>query len=209
MVQSRKRRLELLVAHQKQLLECRRCPDMIPPVVSCGPVLGEVMLLGQAPGSREGKLGRPFAWTAGRTMFGWFEGLGIDEKRFRKRVYMAAVCRCFPGSLPGGGDRVPNRREIEACEDWMQRDFELLRPKLVIAVGRLSISRFLSFKRLTEVVGEKHRAERFGQRFDLVPLPHPSGASTWHRTEPGRGLLQRALTELARHPSFRRVVGGP
>ncbi len=181
---------------------------MTPPVVSCGPVLGDVMLLGQAPGSREGNLGRPFAWTAGRTMFGWFEGLGIDEQTFRSRVYMAAVCRCFPGSLAGGGDRVPNRTEIEACEDWMRTDFELLRPRLVIAVGRLSISRFLSFKRLVEVVGEQHRAERFGQRFDLVPLPHPSGASTWHRTEPGRTLLERALSLLGAHPAFRRVVRG-
>lgn len=139
-------------------------------------------------------------------MFGWFERLGIDEQAFRQRVYMAAVCRCFPGSLPGGGDRVPNRGEIEACERWMRRDFELLRPKLVIAVGRLSISRFLSFKRLTEVVGEQHRSERFEQRFDLIPLPHPSGASTWHRTEPGRSLLERALSRLEEHRAFRRVV---
>ena len=144
MPDSRKRRVQLLVEHQSELVECRRCPRMIPPVVSCGPVLSQVMLLGQAPGSREGDLGRPFAWTAGRTMFGWFETLGIDEQRFRQRVYMAAVCRCFPGSVPGGGDRVPDRSEIEACEDWMRRDFELLRPKLVIAVGRLAISRFLS-----------------------------------------------------------------
>jgi uracil-DNA glycosylase len=142
-------------------------------------------------------------------MFGWFEGLGIDEARFRKRVYMAAVCRCFPGSLTGGGDRVPNRREIEACEEWMRRDFELLRPKLVIAVGRLAISRFLSFKRLTEVVGRQHCAECFGQRFDLIPLPHPSGASTWHRTEPGRTLLGRALSQLGEHPAFGRVVRPP
>jgi uracil-DNA glycosylase len=209
MTASRQRRLQLLVEHQQELLACRRCPGMIPPVVSCGPVLGDVMLLGQAPGSREGKLGRPFAWTAGRTMFGWFEGLGIDEARFRKRVYMAAVCRCFPGSLTGGGDRVPNRREIEACEEWMRRDFELLRPKLVIAVGRLAISRFLSFKRLTEVVGRQHCAECFGQRFDLIPLPHPSGASTWHRTEPGRTLLGRALSQLGEHPAFGRVVRPP
>ena len=179
---------------------------MTPPVVSCGPVLGDVMLLGQAPGSREGALGRPFGWTAGRTLFGWFESLGIGEQAFRERVYMAAVCRCFPGSLPGGGDRVPNRKEVEACETWMQRDFELLRPGLVIAVGRLAISRFLAFKRLTEVVGVQHRTERYGQRFDLLPLPHPSGASTWHRTEPGRRLLGEALEQLGQHAAFQRVV---
>ena len=46
---------------------------MLPPPVSGGPVLSKVMLVGQAPGVREPVLGKPFAWTAGRTLFGWFE----------------------------------------------------------------------------------------------------------------------------------------
>ena len=46
-------------------------------------------------------------------MFGWFESLGMDEESFRSRVYMAAVCRCFPGKDPkGSGDRVPGRERV-------------------------------------------------------------------------------------------------
>jgi len=55
-----------------------------------------------------GPAGKPFAWTAGKTMFGWFSQLGqacMDEEAFRQRVYMAAVCRCFPGQ--GQGRRRP------------------------------------------------------------------------------------------------------
>src|SRR5258708_38676231 len=96
-----KRSLTLL---HRELDACHACPKMIGPVVHGAPVVSRVMLVGQAPGPREGSFGRPFAWTAGRTMFGWFErSLGIDEDRFRGRVYMAAVARCFPGKASGGG----------------------------------------------------------------------------------------------------------
>jgi uracil-DNA glycosylase len=196
----------LLEAHQAELRACRRCPDMTPPVVSCGPVASEVLLVGQAPGKREGALGRPFAWTAGKTLFGWFERLGIREDEFRERVYMAAVCRCFPGSLPSGGDRVPSPDEVARCGEWLARDVELLQPKLVIPVGRLAIAQFVELERLADVVGSERRVTRFGRRMDAIFLPHPSGASTWHRTEPGRSLLERALELVGRHIAFRRVL---
>lgn len=175
-------------------------------MVSCGPVASKVLLLGQAPGKREGALGRPFAWTAGKTLFGWFERLGIRESEFRQRVYMAAVCRCFPGSLATGGDRVPSPAEVARCADWLRGDIEMLQPKLVIPVGRLAIGQFTEFKRLSDVVGQKQRVKRFGKRMDAIFLPHPSGASTWHRTEPGRTLLDRALGLIGVHPAFRSVV---
>ena len=79
------------------------------------PVISSVLLIGQAPGSREIDVRKPFAWTAGKTLFGWFGALGLDEATFRSRVYMAAVCRCFPGKNPGGGDRVPDAVEIRNC----------------------------------------------------------------------------------------------
>jgi uracil-DNA glycosylase len=70
---------------------------MARPVVTGTAVVSPVMIIGQAPGPHEGELGRPFAWTAGKTMFGWFEQIGMTEAMFRRSVYMAAVCRCFPG----------------------------------------------------------------------------------------------------------------
>ena len=71
---------------------------MVPPSVSGNPVLSEVYLVGQAPGTHEGRLGKPFAYTAGKTMFAWFERIGVDEETFRNGAYMAAVARCFPPS---------------------------------------------------------------------------------------------------------------
>jgi uracil-DNA glycosylase len=176
---------------------------MQPPPVAGRAVTSRVMIVGQAPGDKEPKLGRPFAWTAGKTLFGWFNAaLGWSEEQARERLYFAAVCRCFPGKNPKGGDRVPAPDEIENCSHWMEREFGLLEPELVIPVGKLGIARFLAETPLADVVGQTFSVERYGRAFDVIPLPHPSGASTWHRTEPGKTLLQKSLALIARHPAI-------
>ncbi|HLK35438.1 MAG TPA: uracil-DNA glycosylase family protein [Polyangiaceae bacterium] len=199
---------EALRMLHRELEGCRACPKMIGPVVHGPPVSSRVLLVGQAPGPREGSFGRPFAWTAGKTMFGWFDSaLGVDEATFRARVYMAAVARCFPGKAPGGGDRKPDATEIASCEPWLAREVAILRPELVIAVGSLAIERILAVKpKLAQVVGTVRTAEWLGHRVDVLALPHPSGASPWHKVDPGRSLLRRALELLGRHPAMARIV---
>lgn len=204
---ARSRRAALTLLHQ-ELDACRACPKMIGPVVHGPAVPSDVMLIGQAPGPREGSFGRPFAWTAGRTLFRWFdEACSIDEARFRARVYMAAVARCFPGKALGGGDRKPDAGEVARCEAWLARESAILEPRLVIAVGTLAIERVLGEKLpLARVVGTLREARWHGVDVDVVALPHPSGASTWHKTEPGKALLAKALRLLARHPAMRALA---
>ncbi|MEM1297015.1 MAG: uracil-DNA glycosylase family protein [Verrucomicrobiota bacterium] len=193
-----------LESHLTALRACRRCANMHAPPIANGPVKTRLLIVGQAPGVREPELQRPFAWTAGKTLFKWFQAAsGIDEAGIRERVYFAAVCRCFPGkSGKGSGDRVPDGVEIENCSRWMQAEFDLLQPQLVIPIGKLAISQFLKFGKLTEVIGGMHSLEKFGHRFDLIPLPHPSGVSTWHNREPGKSLLSEAMERVANHPVF-------
>lgn len=197
--------IDLILAHQHALRQCRLCPEMIPPVITGQAVKSEIMLIGQAPGDKEGDLGRPFAWTAGKTLFRWFESIGVGEQEFRRQVYISAVCRCFPGKNPKGGDRVPGKNEIEACSQWLHREIELLQPRLIIPVGKLAISQYLPLDKLVDVIGQtfKHRIE--GMEVDIIPLPHPSGASTWHRMTPGKGLLEQALDLLAEHESWQKL----
>jgi uracil-DNA glycosylase len=196
-----------LVSHQAALRTCTRCPAMNGPPVTGEPAVSPVMLVGQAPGTREIERRRPFAWTAGKTLYGWFEGIGVDEATFRERVYMAAVCRCFPGKNTGGGDRVPTREEVESCAPWLDAELRMLMPKLVIPVGKLAIGRFMAVQRLDHVVGRLHRVAVAGIEADLIPLPHPSGASPWHRVEAGKQLLMQALTLIGKHPAWREVSG--
>ena len=197
-----------LRAHVAELHACRKCPRMESAPVSGGPLRSEVMLVGQAPGTREPLLGRPFAWTAGKTLFRWFEeACGFGEDVFRENIYMAAVCRCFPGKHPkGSGDRVPDDEEIANCRPWMDREIALLKPKVIVPVGKLAIAQFVDADKLSEVIGRRIPTTRSGVKFDLVALPHPSGASTWHRTEPGKTLLRRALCLLVEDPSLRRIA---
>jgi uracil-DNA glycosylase len=190
--------------HIEELRACERCPRMHKPVVVGRPVESRIMLVGQAPGDKEPILGRPFAWTAGKTLFKWFHGaLGWSEDEVRDRMYFAAVCRCFPGKRPEGGDRVPSPEEVDACAPWMEREFKLLRTSLVIPVGKLGISRFLEPAPLQEVVGRSFRVRMSGIEADCIPLPHPSGASPWHRMEPGKTLLAKGLALIAAHPATR------
>lgn len=199
---------------------CRACPRVQPPVILGRPVSSPIYLLGQAPGPREGALGRPFGWTAGRTLFSWFRTLGVDEETFRSRVYIAAVLRCFPGKPAGNtqgrvggsvaGDRVPDREEIATCAGWIRQELSLLRPRLVIAVGRLAIEQVAGERigPLEGVVGGVRRGVFHGSPVDWVALPHPSGLSAWPKVEPGRTLLARALAVLGAHEAWTTTFGG-
>ena len=194
-----------MLEHRTALFNCRLCPEMIGPVVSGSPVFSPILLIGQAPGDKEGGFGKPFAWTAGKTMFKWFERIGLDEETFRQRVYMAAVCRCFPGKNPKGGDRVPNKDEIAKCSNWLQAEIDLLKPDLILPVGKLAISQLIPVNKLNEVIGKMHSVNFHGHSTEAIPLPHPSGASTWHRMEPGISLLESALTTLQQHKAWKQV----
>lgn len=178
---------------------------MVGPVVHGPAVASAIFLLGQAPGPHEGALGRPFAWTAGKTLFRWFEtALGVSEQTFRERVYLAAVARCFPGKAKGGGDRRPDPGEIARCGDFLSREVTALKPRLVLPVGVLAIESVLGpTGKLTDIIGKQARARYRGVDVDVIALPHPSGASPWHKMEPGRTLLEQALGLIARHPTVR------
>jgi len=186
-----------------RLRACTICPKMHRPAVSGGAVVSRVISVGQAPGTKEPVLGRPFAWTAGKTLFGWFQrACGMSEAEFRAAIYMAAVCRCFPGKNAAGGDRVPDAQEIVNCARWLEDEIALLQPALVIPIGKLAIQQFVAFDKLTDVIGKKLPVTFRGHTFEIVPLPHPSGASPWHRMEPGLTLLGQALKLIVRHPAW-------
>jgi len=211
--------------HVTQLKGCTACPKMIGPSVAGVPVISPVMLIGQAPGVKEGPAGKPFAWTAGKTLFQWFGTIGLTEEQFRERVYMAAVARCFPGKAEGGGDRVPDADEIQRCGRFLTREAQLIRPRLVIPVGKLAILQLLppappvdasaggrrraakpTLDKLVEVIGTDRKITLGGVEMDMIALPHPSGASTWHRTEPGKTLLARALALISQHEAWRSLL---
>lgn len=187
-----------LDVHRDQLLACRMCghaPE-ITPVVSLARA-AKVMLVGQAPGQVEAVGGRPFAGRAGKTLFRWLERAGLDEDTARRRIYIAAITRCYPGPHPAGrGDRVPTNDEQERCGVWLDSELRIIRPKLLIPVGKLAIERFLPKQPLERIIGCTHDVTHAGGRSIVLPLPHPSGASSWIHQGDHPKLLDHALKLL-------------
>ena len=189
--------------HCVALASCTRCAHgaHIRPIVSRARA-PRAMLVGQAPGQVETGGGKPFAGRAGGTLFRWLERIGLDEESARDWLYISAITRCYPGPHPSGrGDRVPSPIERARCNDWLDAELAIMRPALIIPVGRLAIDRFLGPVALSAVVGQVHQVAHAGGRSEVVPLPHPSGASSWIHQPGHSALLDRAL-ELLRDRLF-------
>jgi uracil-DNA glycosylase len=202
---------EALERHVREVRGCRRCPTVEPPPVAALPeVWPRVMLVGQAPGPKERDVGYPFAFTAGTRLFSWFARLGVSEEEFRRRVWMCAVIRCFPGRAPQGGDRPPGPLEMANCAPYLEEEIQLIRPSTVIAVGQSAIARFLPEPApLQDRVGHLFHMDRDGVSLEVIPLPHPSGRSTWLVKAENQARLERGLELLAESVGWRETFGAP
>jgi uracil-DNA glycosylase len=176
---------------QRDTARCRACAEAGFPLESLAvraPYRGQrAYMYGQAPGIVEGEERLPWRGRAGRTLRRWLE---LDEDAFYATFFCASVTRCYPGRAASGrGDRMPTPREQELCRFWRDWELELMRPHLIVAVGGLALRSLLGLTQLTEAIG---------QRYDLdgvpvVPLPHPSGASSWPNVPANRKKLDAAL----------------
>jgi uracil-DNA glycosylase len=190
----------LLERHGAALAACRRCGhgDGVRPIVSPARA-PKAMLVGQAPGQTEATSERPFAGRAGGTLFRWLGSVGLDEATAREQIYIAAITRCYPGPSPSGrGDRVPSLRERALCASWLDEELRMIRPRLLIPVGRLAIDRFLGPEALERLIGRAHDVQHVGGHSVAIPLPHPSGASSWIHEAGHKAQLESALQLLAR-----------
>lgn len=201
--------IKKLIAIQKDIKNCRACPQMCGTPVHGPAIQADVMLVGQAPGPHEAKFDKPFAYTSGKTLFKWFEGI-ISEEDFRSKIYIAATARCFPRKS-GKGDRLPSKEEIENCSFHLRKEIEVLQPKLIIAVGRLAISEVLGpsifpkHRKLNDVIGKKFSTNFYGHPTEVICLPHPSGVSRWPRTPEGALKISQAIALLNEHPVWDRT----
>ncbi len=187
--------MNALASLQRDTARCRACADagfQIESLPVRAPYAGQrAYLFGQAPGIVEGEQRLPWRGRAGQMLRRWLE---LDETEFYDTFYCASVTRCYPGRTGSGrGDRAPTPREQELCEVWRDRELALLQPLLIVTVGGLALRRMLGLAELTRAIGE--RFERDGAV--VIPLPHPSGASSWPHVPANKVRLARAL-ELIR-----------
>lgn len=188
---NRKSSYRSIASLHRDLARCRACVEAGFPLESL-PVRAprheqRAYLYGQAPGIVEGRERLPWRGRAGQTLRRWLE---MDEEAFYGTFYCASVTRCYPGRAASGrGDRAPTPQEQDLCAFWHGWELELLRPRLVVAVGGLAIRALLGRSSLTECIGERFEVDGVA----VVPLPHPSGASSWPNAPANKERLERAL----------------
>ncbi len=182
----------------EEMRRCCRCLEagypITPGAIFSGRPSARVMVVGQAPGVREGKTGLPFSGPAGKRLFQWLRQAGWQEDDFRASQYITAITKCYPGKGNGRGDRVPTAAERKLCVPFLARELDIIRPQLIIPVGRVAIDHFLGRGKLADLIGNVF--ERDGRL--LLPLPHPSGADLWLNRPKSQALIRAALDHLRR-----------
>jgi DNA polymerase len=164
-------RNEELEKLNRKMLACSRCVlrgtcrQVVP---GEGSAKAEIMFIGEGPGQKEDELGRPFVGAAGKFLD---EMLGhINLKR--EEVYIANVVKCRP---PGNRDPLPD--EVAACWPWLLEQIKIIRPRLIVTLGKHSLERFLPNQKISQIHGQALRraVPEVGKQV-FYALYHPAAA---------------------------------
>lgn len=155
----------------EQMLSCEKCAlrktckQVVP---GAGSATAEIMLIGEGPGKNEDEKGQPFVGAAGKFLD---EMLGT-AKLERKDVYIANVVKCRPPS-----NRDPLPEEVKTCWEWLEKQIQTIKPKLIVTLGRHSMERFLPDHKISQVHGQAFRREipNLGKQI-FYALYHPAAA---------------------------------
>lgn len=128
-----------------------------------GPIPAEIMFIGEAPGFHEDRQGTPFIGAAGQFLNELLHKIGLD----RAQVYITNVVKHRP---PGNRDPLPD--EIAACQPYLERQIALVRPELIVTLGRFSMARWFPGGRISQIHGQPKRVD--GRI--VVPMYHPAAA---------------------------------
>ncbi len=174
----------------QQITACQLCPELVAGrhlvVPGEGPEDAEIMFIGEAPGFNEDKQGRPFVGAAGGFLNELLGSIGLD----RSQVYIANVIKCRPAN-----NRDPRPEEIDNCNAWLERQIEIIRPRMIVTLGRFSLARFFPGNSIGRVHGTSYR--RDGVTY--FAMYHPAAAL--HQN----ALRQTLLQDMAKIPALLRV----
>ena len=195
-------RAATLRAVQEEIRGCRRCvvAGFIPAArpIFRGHTGQRIMVVGQAPAAFVPERPTPFSGASGKVLRGWFARAGVPVDAFDEWVYLTSLTKCFPGkSASGKGDRAPSAAEIKLCRDHLEREVALVRPDVVVTLGRVAATAFVGPAPLAALVGTRHEVEFAGVPVVVLPLPHPSGVSHLLNDAGNRALVDRGLELLA------------
>lgn len=153
-----------------ELTKCQRCPLYKPatnPVPGNGNPQATIMLVGEAPGFWEDQKGIPFCGAAGKLLDELLVSINLD----REKVFVTNMLKHRPP-----GNREPLPEEIESCRPFLDRQIEIIQPKVMVTLGRFSLAKFLPLGKITNDHGKGRILEYNGRRFIFIPMFHPAAA---------------------------------
>jgi uracil-DNA glycosylase len=140
-----------------------------------GPENADILFIGEAPGYHEDQQGRPFVGPAGQFLDELLASINLK----RNQVYIANVIKCRP---PGNRDPLPG--EIQSCKQWLDQQIELIKPKMIVTLGRYSMARYFA----NESIGKIHGRAKKMDGVIYFPMYHPAAALH-------QGSLRKTITE--------------
>lgn len=150
----------------KQIVVCTNCElhrTRVKGVPGEGPENAKIMFIGEGPGFNENQQGRPFVGAAGQFLEALLKSIGLK----RSDVYICNVVKCRP---PDNRDPLP--AEIAACKDYLDRQIALIKPKLIVTLGRFSMAPYFPGESISKVHGQ---ARKRGEQV-VVAMFHPAAA---------------------------------
>ncbi len=161
-----------------EVVSCKKCSlyrTRTYPVIGEGNHQAKIIFCGEAPGAQENKTGRPFCGAAGRILNELLDSVGIK----REEVYIANVLKCRP---PQNHD--PQKEEIEACVPYLERQIEIIKPKVICPLGRFAMEFLMEkfglkdqIQGISKIHGKVFEAKTLFQKITLIPFYHPAVAT--------------------------------
>ncbi|MEX0569022.1 MAG: uracil-DNA glycosylase family protein [Candidatus Njordarchaeota archaeon] len=160
---------------EKEIINCKKCnlwKTRNNPVIGEGSRTAHVLFIGEAPGYWEDVKGRPFVGKAGKILDELLKSIDID----REKVYIANVLKCRPS-----GNRNPSQTEIESCVPYLDRQIEMINPKIIVTLGNFALlyiaGKFgLKQENIGRIHGKTFKIKTLFGDMTVVPLYHPAAA---------------------------------
>ena len=158
--------MSLLTELHEEVANCQDCvlaQGRKNPVPGEGPENAEIVFIGEGPGFHEDQQGRPFVGAAGNLLEELLESIGLR----REDVYICNVIKCRPP-----GNRDPSPENIEACKKFLDRQVEIISPRMIVTLGRISMERYFPGAKISQIHGQPRKIGGIIH----YPMYHPAAA---------------------------------
>ena len=192
-MKSKREQLDELNMYWKEHCECELKATATQAVFGDGNAETEVVFIGEAPGKNEDLEGRPFVGAGGKFLAEMLDNI----KMKREDIYITNIVKYRPPN-----NRDPEPEEKEACNEWLISELKIIKPKLIVFLGRHSMGRFFPTEKISDIHGKlliKNTPEFGRQAF--MPLYHPAAALY------NGGMRETLMKDFSRIPKALEKIG--